>query len=108
MDAIREVGLDPNRWAMTRLLIGTTLQAGEEVWLFRTGELAEDANAVIRRFARLAVVVAYRSLYEEDQPEFRCRLASDDLLIEHPVHHDAGPALAEPGSQVGGSGAIPE
>ena len=101
------VRLDPDRWAMTRLLIGTTLQAGEEVWLFRTGELAEDANAVIRRFGRLAVVVAYKSLYEEDQPEFRCRLASDDLLIEHPIL-DAGPALAEPDSQVGGSGAIPK
>lgn len=82
MDALNDVGLKSRDWAITRMLVGTVVQAGEQVWLFRAEELPEEANSVIRGLSHLEVVVRYTSLYGEEHPQFRSHLANEDLIIE--------------------------
>lgn len=81
MDALRTAGLDPNDWAMTRILIGTVIRPDEELWIFRAQTMPDSANAIIRCFNRIELHVNYSSLYSEPQPQLRAPLASLDMLI---------------------------
>ena len=84
IDALEAAGLMPDEWTMTRLLKGTTLQAGEQVWIFRTDRAPRDPNGVIRRLGRLTIAITYESLYGPPQRELRERLGAEDLIIEKP------------------------
>ncbi len=81
MDALRTAGLNPEDWAMTRILIGTVIRPDEELWIFRAQTLPDSANAIIRCFNRLELHVNYSSLYSEPQPQLKAPLASLDMLI---------------------------
>ena len=61
--ALKEIGLEADKWFFLRLLPGTAIRNGHDEWLIRTKEPVIDANAVIKAFNRLRIKIIYQSVY---------------------------------------------